>query len=173
MTERVLQLANECGEHLTVRLPVLIDHLVTHEGLLQLVEERADRSADLLGLHRGEFPGQVKAIKVVVLDQRVRGIDKGNTADAGLQQGQVLLLVLVVTAHTEQDLEGGELPLQRCDDTVVGLALVQIERGVGRLQFVGLFVNIRISVDQMRAEGQGRLDIGDTNFAEAWEEGET
>lgn len=169
MTERVLQLADQGGELLAVLLPLFVNHLVASEGFLQLVEEGADRATDLLRLDRRELPGQVQTIKVVVLDQRIRRVDESNATHTGFEHGQVLLLVLVVTTDREQNLERGEFPLQRRDDTEMSLALVQVQRRVLRLQLVCLLVDVRISVDQVRAEGQGWFNIGYTDFAESWE----
>lgn len=172
--ERVLQLAHQRRKLLLVLVRLLVDRSLGQSN--RVLEARPQRPQSALDLDRPigrELPRQVQSIEFVRLHQRVRTVDERHTGGARLEQLQVLgarILggrVVVAAAHRQDDLERGELALQLRDDAIVTLALVEVERRIERFEFVCGRVQTGAGVDEMRAEGQRGLQIGDGQLAEA------
>jgi len=72
---------------------------------------------DLPGLILGELIGQIQAIKAVVLDQVKGRSDESHLTNLlGLQQLDIFIAIIhldvTITAHTQQNLQMGILPLK-------------------------------------------------------------
>lgn len=182
MAERVLQLPHQRRELLLMLLGLLIDRSLRNtDATLQTRPERAEAAADLLRPIGRPLPRQVQPIEVVRLHQRVGAIDERHAAGAALQHGRVarrriggclLALAIGTAANRQQDLERGEAGAQRCDEPIVALALVEVQRRVERLQLVRGRIDAGVAVDEMRAEVQRLRQIVETEFAEACEDRE-
>lgn len=156
-------------------LGLLIDDRVAGEDLLEALPQAANSTVHLLRLVLGELPGDIQAIESVGLYQRVDGVHETSATCGALEQleilvGQLLGILVqfnvLVTTHTQQDLDIGILALQAGHRAVKSLAQIQIQLLVQTHRLVRIALDSGIAVDQIVAELQSRFQFIDYQLAQ-------